>query len=116
MAQDARHAIHPRAESRAFQHEEEAVIQSPRDEGPTRAVPQAAEEKHDDEIEVIARLRAAVAAERDVEVVAEPARQRDVPAPPEFLHRLRDVGMLKILEELKPEHLPEADRHVRVAR
>ena len=35
----------------------------------------------------VAGAAAAVAAERDVEVVAQPARQRDVPAPPEVLQR-----------------------------
>ena len=39
----------------------------------------------------VSRLRAAAAAERDVQVVAQPARQRHVPAPPEVLQRLGAV-------------------------
>ena len=65
--------IHKRAETRSFQHEEDPVIEAPHDECPIRPVPQAAEEKDEHEVEVVPPLRAAIAAERDVEVVAEPA-------------------------------------------
>ena len=57
----------------------------------------------------------AVAAERDVEVVAEPGRQRHVPAAPELLHRVGDVGPAEVLREAEAEHPAEADRHVGVA-
>ena len=63
--------------------------QAPDDEVPARAVPEAAEEEHGDQVDVAARRADAVAAERDVEVVAEPGRQRDVPAPPELLDACR---------------------------
>ena len=43
-----------------------------------------------------------VAAERDVEVVAQPARERHVPAPPEVLDRRRGVGRVEVLRERKP--------------
>ena len=66
-------------------------------------------------LHVHAPRRHAVAAERDVEVVAEPGRQRDVPAPPELGEALRDVRVVEVLEEAEPEHPAEPDRHVRVA-
>ena len=57
----------------------------------------------------------AVAAERDVEVVAEPARERHVPAPPEVLQRDGRVRRREVLRELEPEQKRDADRDVRVA-
>ncbi len=57
----------------------------------------------------------AVAAERDVEVVAQPARQRHVPAPPEVLERHRGIRRVEVLRELEAEQQRDADRDVRVA-
>ena len=99
----------------ALDDQERAVQQAPDHEVPARAVPQAAEEEHRDQVAVHPRRRHAVAAERDVEVVAEPGRQRDVPAPPELLHRVGDVRLAEVLREAEAEHPAEPDRHVRVA-
>ena len=52
----------------------------------------------------VRHLRAAVAADRDVDVVAKPARQRHVPAAPEVGHRHRRVGPVEVLREAEPEH------------
>ena len=80
------------------------------------AVPQAAQEEHQYQIEVGACLASAVAAQGDVEVVTEPTGQRHVPAAPELCDRLRRVGVLEVLEELEAKHASQADRHARVAR
>ena len=61
-----------------------AVQPAPDHEVPARAVPQPAEQHGDHQVAVACALAAAVAAERDVQVVAQPGRQRDVPAPPEL--------------------------------
>ena len=58
---------------------------------------------------------AAVAAERDVEVVAQEARQRHVPAPPEVADRHGAVGRVEVERQPQAEHQREADRHVGVA-
>src|SRR5262245_27958245 len=86
-------------QSKSFQDQKAAVKEAPDHEVPTGAVPQAAQKKHDHEIAIRSRRRAAVAAERYVEVVAEPGRQRNVPAPPEVLHRFGNVGPPEILWE-----------------
>ena len=68
----------------AMDHEQDAVQASPDDEVPGGSVPEAAEEHRDQRGCTRVRLGpAAIAAERDVEVVAQPGGQRDVPAPPE---------------------------------
>ena len=63
----------------------------------------------------VIRRALAVAAERDVEVVAQPARQRHVPAPPEVLERDGGVRRVEVLRELEAEQQRDADRDVRVA-
>ena len=55
------------------------------------------------------------AAERDVEVVAQPARQRHVPAAPEVLQVARRVGRVEVLREAEAEQQGEADGDVGVA-
>src|ERR1700746_270512 len=60
-----------------------AVQPSPDHEGPARSMPETAEQHRREQIEVSARRTVTVAAERNVEIVAQPRRQCDVPAPPE---------------------------------
>src|SRR5438045_5851877 len=50
----------------------EPVERAPDNERPVRAVPQAAQEKRHEKIEIPARPRGAVTAERNVDVIAEP--------------------------------------------
>ena len=57
----------------------------------------------------------AAASERDVEVVAQPARQRHVPATPEVLEGHRGIGRVEVLRKLEAEQQRDADRDVRVA-
>ena len=58
----------------------------------------------------------AAAAEGDVDVVAHPARQGHVPAPPEHAYRDREVGIVEVLREAQVEELGGADGDVGVAR
>src|SRR2546426_612194 len=80
-----------------------------------RAMPEPAEKEHGHEVDVRALRRHPVAAEGPVEIVAEPGRKRDVPAPPEVLDRIRRVGPSEVLGEAESEHAAEADGHVGVA-
>ena len=60
--------------------------------------------------------RDVVAAEREIQIVARPGGQRDHPAAPELLHRLRDVRPAEVLGQAESKHPAEPDRHVRVTR
>src|SRR5256885_2277858 len=55
------------------------------------------------------------AAERDVQVIAQPARQRDVPALPELLERACGVRRREVVRETVPEEERDADGDVGVA-
>ena len=80
-----------------------------------RAVPQPADRHRQEQIGVGADVAVAIPAQRDVEIVAQPGRQADVPAPPEILDRHRQIRVAEILGVLEAEHAPEADRHRAVA-
>src|SRR3712207_9361202 len=55
------------------------------------------------------------APERDEQVVAQPARQRDVPAPPEVREVGRQVRHVEVLSQLVAEHVRRPQGHVGVA-
>ena len=78
-------------------------------------MPEPAEQEHHDEITVGLGVAAAVAAERNVKIVAQPRRQRHVPASPEFGDRKRRVGHAEIARECEPKHDAETNRHVGIA-
>lgn len=54
-------------------------------------------------------------AQREVDVIAEPLAQRDMPAVPEVRDRLCHVGIIEVFLKLKAEHLAQADCHIGVA-
>ena len=93
-----------------------AVQSAPDHEGPVRAVPQAAEQHGQHQVDVGARCAAAIAAERHVEIVAQPGRQRDVPAPPEIGEADRRVRHAEVVRQAETEAQRGADRDGRVAR
>src|SRR6185369_8185939 len=69
-----------------------AVEQSPQDEGPARAVPEAAQKERKQNIRQLTRRAAAIASERNVDIVAQEAGQRHVPAPPKLGNGVRAIG------------------------
>ena len=99
----------------ALRRQRAAVDPAPDQERPRRAVPEPAEQHRDHDVAERPEPPAAVAAERDVEVVAQPARERHVPAPPEVAQREGHVGAVEVLRQLVSEQQGEADRHVGVA-
>jgi len=100
---------------RALEREVAAVDAAPDQEVPARAMPQPAEQHHERQVDVRADVALPVAAKGNVQVVAEPGGERQVPPPPEFRDGLRTVRRIEVLREHKTEHQAEADCHVRVA-
>jgi hypothetical protein len=95
-------------------NQEEPVEAAPDHERPGRAVPQAAEHHRDHQVRERARLRTAIATERDVQVVAKPCRQADVPVTPEFLRGPDEIRESEVLEELDAHQLGRAAGDVRI--
>ena len=78
-------------------------------------MPEAADDHREHQVAVGAALAAAVAAEGDVEVIAEPGREADVPAAPEILRAGREVGQVEIQHQLEAQALGDAPGDVGVA-
>ena len=102
------------ADAEFFKQDEGEQHHAPEDEVPACPVPETGEEPHDRQRERRARASAAAAAERNVEIVAEPRAERDVPAAVELAHRAGSVGEVKVARHGQPQHLPKAHRHERI--
>ena len=88
---------------------------APHHKSPGRTVPEPAEQHGDCQIDVTQQRAAAIAAERDVEIVAQELRQRHVPAPPEIDDRGRLVGRVEVQRQEDAKHQRDPDRHVGIA-
>src|SRR6185437_14628978 len=92
------------------------TVQRPPDhEVPVRSVPDAGNEKGDEQIPAGVKGPATVPAEGNIDVVAEPGGQADVPARPEFAQAGGEVGIVEVQDEMEAHQLRHAASHVRVA-
>ena len=78
-------------------------------------MPQAAEQHSEHQVAVGEPAPAAATAEGNVQVVAQPTGERNVPAPPKIRHAGRQVGALEVDGEVEPEQFGHADGHIGVA-
>src|SRR5215472_15061311 len=92
-----------------------SVEGAPDDEGPVGAVPEAAQQEDDGQVEEVAAQRDPIAAQRYVDVVPEPGGERDVPAGPELGDRLGQIGSIEVLHQLDAVYTGDATGDVRVA-
>src|SRR5579864_3041055 len=93
----------------------QAVEKPPYHEGPVGSMPKPADGERDDDVARVAPLADPAAPERDEDEIAEPGRERDVPASPELWNALREVGCGEILHQLEAEQARAAERDMRVA-
>ena len=74
-------------------------------------MPDAGEQLHHEQVEDLPLQALAVAAQRDIDILAEPAGKGHVPAPPELGDGTGDIGEVEVLGEIKAQHLAHADGH-----
>src|SRR6185437_14158947 len=98
----------------ALGDQQHAIESAPQHERPRRAMPQPAQEKREDQVGMAAQPAATVVAERREHIVAQPARQRDVPSIPQVDHADRAERTLEVGLETESEHQRDADRAKRV--
>ena len=79
-------------------------------------MPHARQEPYDEDVAHVLGFRAAASAKRNVNVVAEETRQRDVPAPPKVLNRHSLIRVVEVLEIAEAHHAAHADGHVGIRR
>ena len=94
-----------------FKGQQDKVVQAPADKVPVCTVPDAGEQLHHEQVEDLPLQALAVAAQRDIDILAEPAGKGHVPAPPELGDRTGDIGEVEVLGEIEAQHLAHADGH-----
>ena len=82
---------------------------APEDEGPVGTVPQTAEQEDDHDVERPTANAHTTAAKGDIEIVAEPAGERDVPAVPELADATAEVGGAEVVHEVVAHGLGAAE-------
>ena len=88
---------------RPREHQQDAMIETPQHVVPAGAVPQARQQERDHHVARPGPFAGARTAERDVDVIAEPRRQGDVPAAPEVGGVARQVRVIEVLGQLETE-------------
>lgn len=102
-------------EAGEFLHEQQhEVPEAPAKKRPVRTVPDARERPDNEEIVHPTPPRDPVAAQRDIDIVAEPSAEGDMPPPPELRRAPRDIRIIEVLHEVEPEHASETNRHIAV--
>ena len=94
----------------------QTVQPAPDHESPGGPVPEPAQQHGRHQIDGAARLAMAVAAQRDVEMVAQEMAQRDVPAAPELHDRGGFVRAVEVDRQAEAQTAGQAQRHVGIAR
>ena len=105
----------PRQLQRRLHATQKPMPQAPEYERPARSVPQAGCQKHEQFVRHRAQYPLAVAAQRDIEIIAEPCGQRNVPPPPEVRDAVGTVGIAEVFRQPDTEQQAEADSHIAVA-
>ncbi|MPM30244.1 hypothetical protein SDC9_76792 [bioreactor metagenome] len=70
--------------------------QTPEEKRPARAVPEAADEKHQQDVAVGPQLSFSAAPQREVQALPQERGQRDVPALPKFPHAQGAIGRVEV--------------------
>ena len=124
-AQEAYHGVHILAQHlcpgdkrkpHLVQGQCHTVQRTPQYKADGGTVPQTTQQHRDEQVKVGAQLAFAVASQRDVEVVSQPRRERDVPTSPELGDGGRVVGGIEVLGEVEAHQKGQTDGHIRVAR
>jgi len=98
------------------QADEQPVQQPPQHESPGRSMPEAADDHGKGRCQQSSGKAVAVAAQRDIDVVAQEPGQRPVPALPEVGDADRLIRGIEVLRQSNAEQQADADGHVRIAR
>src|ERR1700690_1537449 len=96
------------------QRKPDAVVEPPYDEMPCRAVPHTDQSEGDHGVQEAPRRPVPVAPDGDVDIVADPAGERHVPALPEVLQVPCQVGPAEVLRQRDPQEARKANRNVAI--
>ena len=116
-ARDAPQALVEFLQEQLVGADEDALQGTVNHKVPCRAVPQAADEEAEPQVEVFAGFGLhAATTQGEVEVVLDEHAESLVPTAPKLGNGGRHIRIIKVLWELEAHHSTEADGHVAVAR
>ena len=81
----------------------DTVQKTPKNEFIPCTMPNAADSKGDEQIQIFAQATPAASAQGDINVVAQPSAEGNVPSPPEILDGGRKIRMEKVVGDLDAE-------------
>ena len=84
-----------------FKYQKDKIQESPEDKRPVRAVPEAGEQPDDQKIKDMSCFGHSVAAERNIDIISEPAAEGNMLFSPEFLDRFRGIRIIEVYENKK---------------
>src|SRR5438067_3179102 len=99
---------------RAMQNERHAMQSPPNHERPRATVPEAAEPPRDHDVAGNEPGSPAISSQRNVKIIAQPARETDVPPMPEVRNVRREIREAEIDRQLIAEQARRRDCHVGV--
>ena len=92
------------------------MVAAPHQEGPVGPVPQPAEQEDDKGVAHHLVLACPAPAKRDIDIVAKPGVERNVPPAPELTYVAREIRVAEVLHQAEPEEARRADGDVGIAR
>src|SRR5271170_3703492 len=88
-----------------FQRQSAAMESTPNHVSPVCPMPQAAEQHGQQEVAIGLAFSVSIPAQWNVQIIAEPGAQTDVPAPPEILNAVGQVRLAEIHHKMKAHEL-----------
>ena len=88
---------------------------SPEHEGPHRSMPQPRDKHGEHHVQVSAKLAVTIPTQRNVDIVAKPSRQTDVPPLPEITQPGRQVRVVEIQHQADAKQPADPASHIGIA-
>ena len=98
-----------------FDRQQHKVVEPPSNEVPACTMPDAGSSPDKEHVEQLPRLPLSVTTQRDIDVIPEPPRQGDMPAPPELGNAARDIRQVKVGRAVKAEQRRQTVTHLTIA-
>ena len=87
---------------------------APKDEIPGSPMPQTAQKHGDNKVGVLAYLTFTVAAQRDIEIIAQPTGKRNMPTTPKLCNGCRLIRRVEVHIKMEAQQQGNADSHIAV--
>ena len=81
--------------------EQGSVEQTPANKGPIRSVPESADSPNDIDITDDFPFVTSATAEREIDIITEPCRKRNMPPPPELRNASRKIREVKVAHQVE---------------